>query len=81
MPRKEASANPGCPMVYHNKLVSAKQIGGKDLQANRSLIWRISNADVRTKGFKISGTGSYYVKPHTTEVACFHTCFSGAWTR
>ena len=45
----------------YNKLVSAKQIGGKDLQANRSLIWRISNADVRTKGFKISGTGSYYV--------------------
>lgn len=45
----------------YNKLVSAKQIGGKDLQANRSLIWCISNADVRTKGFKISGTGSYYV--------------------
>ena len=45
----------------YNKLVSAKQIGGKDLQANRSLIWRISNADVRSKGFKISGTGSYYV--------------------
>ena len=45
----------------YNKFVSAKQIGGKDLQANRSLIWRISNADVRTKGFKISGTGSYYV--------------------
>lgn len=45
----------------YNKLVSAKQIGGKDLQVNRSLIWRISNADVRTKGFKISGTGSYYV--------------------
>lgn len=45
----------------YNKLVSAKQIGGKDLQTNRSLIWRISNADVRTKGFKISGTGSYYV--------------------
>lgn len=21
------------------------------------------------------------VKSHTTEVACFHTCFSGAWTR
>ena len=45
----------------YNKLVSAKQIGGKDLQANRSLIWRISNADVRTKGFKFNGTGSWYV--------------------
>lgn len=45
----------------YNKLVSAKQAGGKDLQTNKSLIWRISNADVRNKGFKISGTGSYYV--------------------
>ena len=54
------SAEKGDEQNY-NKLVSAKQIGGKDLQTNKSLIWRISNADVRNKGFKISGTGSYYV--------------------
>lgn len=54
------SAEKGDQQNY-NKLVSAKQVGGKDLQTNKSLIWRISNADVRNKGFKISGTGSYYV--------------------
>ena len=66
----------------YNKLVSAKQIGGKDLQANRSLIWRISNADVRTKGFKFNGTGSWYVN-WKAEVYIFKKSGSGArakWT-
>lgn len=45
----------------YNKLVSAKQIGGKDLQTNKCLIWRISNSKVRTDGFKISEKNSKYV--------------------
>ena len=45
----------------YNKLVSAKQIGGKDLQTNNCLIWRISNSKVRTDGLKISAKSSKYV--------------------
>lgn len=45
----------------YNKLVSAKQIGGEDLQTNNCLIWRISNSKVRTDGFKISEKNSKYV--------------------
>lgn len=45
----------------YNKLVSAKQIGGKDLQTNKCLIWRISNSKARTDGFKISAKSSKYV--------------------
>lgn len=45
----------------YNKLVSAKQIGGKDLQTNNCLIWRISNSKARTDGFKISEKNSKYV--------------------
>ena len=45
----------------YNKLVSAKQIGGKDLQTNNCLIWRISNSKARTDGFKISAKSSKYV--------------------
>ena len=35
----------------------------------------------RTHDVSISDCKVYPVKPHTTEVACFHTCFSEAWTR
>lgn len=45
----------------YNKLVSAKQIGGEDLQTNKCLIWRISNSKARTNGFKISEKNSKYV--------------------
>lgn len=45
----------------YNKLVSAKQIGGEDLQTNNCLIWRISNSKVRTDGLKISAKSSKYV--------------------
>lgn len=45
----------------YNKLVSAKQIGGKDLQTNNCLIWCISNSKARTDGFKISAKSSKYV--------------------
>lgn len=45
----------------YNKLASAKQIGGKDLQTNNCLIWRISNSKVRTDGLKISAKSSKYV--------------------
>lgn len=45
----------------YNKLVSAKQIGGEDLQTNNCLIWCISNSKVRTDGLKISAKSSKYV--------------------
>ncbi len=45
----------------YNKLASAKQIGGEDLQTNNCLIWRISNSKVRTDGLKISAKSSKYV--------------------